>query len=443
MTVERVRPWLAVGIEILALYGAAALLVAICTGGDVPGPSLAAVAAASLLAFGLGRLLQETSLDETAVRVAGLAISGVLLAAVIYAEYGRDAWPWQALNQATDPPAIFGVVLAFSGIWLRNVRRGQEPIERDDVVESAGAAVIILGIAAVARPEAAAPESYGVLALIAAVGGLVTLALYRAIEPGESLLSFGRRWSAGLVGIIALAAVISIAVAAVDADSLGFMEPVARPAGEALLWTLGILLAPIVFAVEGIFAAVAWLFGRITPDHRPQPPQEQQPVERPPQQDDNQPAWIRIVGIILGGGLASVLVVAMLLMFWFSFRRFVKRQQRGARERREGIEPASTLADDLSMLWDAMRRPFSRARGSASRVEIRRLYHEILDRAADEGLERGTAVTPTQFAPSLRTHFGSSAPEEITAAFVASRYGEMDVDADAVEQLRRAWRGIP
>jgi hypothetical protein len=350
-------------------------------------------------------------------------------------------WPSQAVSEATDVRAIFGVSLAFCGIWIRNVRRGQEPIERDDVVESAGAAVIILGIAAVALPEAGAPESYGVLALIAAAGGLVTLALYQAVEPREALLTFGRRWSGGLIGIIALAAVITIAVAAVDADSLGFMEPVARPAGQALLWTLGILLAPIVFAVQGVFAAVGWLFGQIRPDHRPEPPQEQPPVERPPEQDDNQPGWIRVVGIILGGGLASLLVIAMLLLFWFSFRRFTKRQRRDAKERRESVEPASTLADDLAMLWDAMRRPFSRARSSSSKVEIRRLYQEMLDRAADEGLERGTAVTPTQFAPELRTHFGSSAPEEITAAFVASRYGEVEVDAASVEELRRAWRG--
>ncbi|HEY8172785.1 MAG TPA: hypothetical protein VIH21_06840, partial [Dehalococcoidia bacterium] len=71
MTVGQLRAPLAVAIEALWCYAAAALFVAVLGTGDGPAPSLVAVAAAAFGSFGIARLLQRTDVDEQSMRKAG------------------------------------------------------------------------------------------------------------------------------------------------------------------------------------------------------------------------------------------------------------------------------------------------------------------------------------------------------------------------------------
>ncbi|HEX5474912.1 MAG TPA: DUF4129 domain-containing protein, partial [Vicinamibacterales bacterium] len=77
---------------------------------------------------------------------------------------------------------------------------------------------------------------------------------------------------------------------------------------------------------------------------------------------------------------------------------------------------------------------------STSSVAIRRLYADMLARAADDGLDRPPAATPSRFAPALDRRYRSPVPSEITQSFVASRYGGTELDSDAVRHLRATWQ---
>ena len=122
------------------------------------------------------------------------------------------------------------------------------------------------------------------------------------------------------------------------------------------------------------------------------------------------------------------------------FRRFTKRKRRPI-EKREQIEAESLLAEDLGAMLGALARRFRRSpRRTASAIAIRRLYGEVLDRAAADGLERPASATPLQFAPALDAHFASDAPSAISDAFAASRYGAHEPPEALVRSLRERWR---
>ena len=165
------------------------------------------------------------------------------------------------------------------------------------------------------------------------------------------------------------------------------------------------------------------------------------PTKKPDQQHDA-PLWTRIIGWIVAGGLLTLIVLGALLVLWLLFRRFAKRKE-SSLERRERVESESSLAGDLGAAFDALARRFRRSpKQELSRIEVRRLYHEMLARSAASGLERPPAATPSQFAPQLDAHYASDVPSTISRAFIASRYGAHDVDPQIVEDLRRGWRRL-
>jgi hypothetical protein len=151
--------------------------------------------------------------------------------------------------------------------------------------------------------------------------------------------------------------------------------------------------------------------------------------------------WETIIRWIFTGSAITVVVTLTVIALWFAFRKFARRPARDPRDRRESVEASSTLGDDLAALFDSFRGRFRRRRSTGGgHIEIRRLYTEMIDRAADGGLERDASVTPMQFAPPLDAHFASHAPTSITEAFAESRYGEHVVDDERVRELRQEWK---
>ena len=129
-------------------------------------------------------------------------------------------------------------------------------------------------------------------------------------------------------------------------------------------------------------------------------------------------------------------------MLWLLFRRFTRRTERTG-ERRERVEAESSLAGDLGSAFDALARRFRRGpKPARSPVDVRRLYHEMLERSAAIGLARPPAATPLQFAPRLDAHYASDVPSAISRAFVASRYGAHEFDRRVVDDLRMRWNQV-
>jgi hypothetical protein len=221
--------------------------------------------------------------------------------------------------------------------------------------------------------------------------------------------------------------------AAIDPGAFGFVAPIGKP----LLFVLETLAR---YTLGPIIGGIAWLLDAIlpTPHAPPQPPMPSSPLTNRNEQQDT-PGWLQITGYVLAGGLVAVLALALLGALWLLFRRYAKPRER-PHERRTDVEREPAMASGLgSLLGGLLRRP-QRARPSRSSLAVRRLYHEVLERAARDGIERPAAATPLQFAPHLDAHFGSDAPSAISDAFAASRYGQVAFDEDVVRALRERWR---
>jgi hypothetical protein len=444
MTIRTVRLPLALLVDVLWGYAAVAVAVAIFGRGDGPAPSIIGVAAVVVGSFALARGLQETDLDDTQLRTVGVAVTVFALFAIIHSEYALQSPPWDVrwlrtlvLDGGEGRAHVVAASVAMSLLWMRGVARGQRSVDAESVLRGAALGLVPVAIAAGAAPAVHGANAFGAIAIGYLALAFGVLALYQAPDPDRSITGYLARWSAGAAVLLVAAAALAIVAAAIDPGALGVFAPIGRPLaflfGNAAKYILGPPLA-----------LVGWLFSLIPlPHHQAQePPMMQEALTKKPDEQHDTPLWTRIIGWIVAGGLLTLIVIGALLALWLMFRRFAKRKERGV-ERRERVEAESSLADDLGAAFDALARRFRRSPKSAqSRIEVRRLYHEMLARSAASGLERPPAATPSQFAPRLDAHYGSEVPSAISRVFVASRYGDHDVDEQTVESLRRDWHQI-
>lgn len=448
MTVGQLRAPLAVSMELSWSYAALALFVALATGANGRGPSLIAVGVVVAGSFALARLLQSIDIDERDMRLIGVASSVIAVVLVAQLDYGGGRW-WDVswLRQLVADPGssvaddghVVAGVIGLAALWLRGIVRGQAEIEFPSVLGSATAGLFAVALAAIAGPEAGWPESFGVLAIAYAVLALAALALYQTPDGDVPLSSFAGRWATTIGIVLGVTAAVTLTALAVDPDAFGVLAPAQRPLGAAGDAALTYVFGPIFFVVSLPFQGIAWLLDRA---FDPQSIELQRPAgtELPEETQDQgeQPWWFRVL-IYAGIALAGVLLLAIVLVtLWFAFRRFARRP-RDARERRESVEAASTLGDDMAALFGALRGRLRRRTAATRRVPVQRLYFEIVERAADAGVERPPPRTPLQFAPDLDAHFNSDAPSAITEAFGESRYGERDLDDARVRELRERW----
>jgi hypothetical protein len=282
------------------------------------------------------------------------------------------------------------------------------------------------------------PNVFGPLAIAYLLVTMAALALYQTPDPDRPARSYVAQWGAAAVIVLAAAAVLTVVAAAIDPGALGVLAPVGKPLafvfGNAARYILGPPLA-----------AIAWLFGlvplpHVHQDEMPQPLPNNAPPEKQPSQD-SAPAWAQILGRMLAGGGVALLIGIALLGLWLLFRRFAKPKDQ-SNERRERVDPDSSLADDLGGLLGAFTRRFRRGSRADTTVAVRRLYFDMLEHGATAGLDRPPAATPLQFAPRLDAHYASDVPTAITRAFVDSRYGAHEFDADAVDVLRARWEQV-
>jgi hypothetical protein len=267
-----------------------------------------------------------------------------------------------------------------------------------------------------------------------AVAGLTVLAMYQAADPDRKVSEVAARSAGGFAALFGVAMFLTLVAAAIDPGAFGVLSPLGRPlafAGELIgRYVLG---PPI--------AALAWLLGALVPSAgNPPEPDFSTNDTPPPEEDREQALWIRALAYIAVAGSVALALLFALAVLWLILRRFARAGDT-AREGDETAETESMLLDDVGMLLDGFRRRFMRRPGAPpSAIAIRRLYTDMLDRAAADGLERPVTATPAEFAPSLDARYGSDAGTAITEAFVSSRYGGHHLDEASVRQLRDHWR---
>ncbi len=453
MTVGAARTPLALFIELLASFGAVAVFVAIFGQGDGPAPSFVAIAAVVLGSFALARALQMTDLEQEAMRIIGLTVSIIALLVIARIEYAPGEWLWDPgwftglftdTSDTIRPNAhVIAGVVALVPLWLRGVMRGQAAIEFDSVLTSASLGMLAVIIATLATPDTREAVSWGAFALVYAAAALLTLALFQAPEPEASIARFARRWTSAGALFGGGAVAVAMLTAAIDPGAFGYLAPIGEPLRfvGSLLGTY--VLGPIFWLLFQPFRLFGWLLGQIFPPGDPIPPPREELLADPEQREPGeQPLWWKALVWAMGISAFAVILAVTTLLLWFAFRRFARQRGRDARERRESIEPASSLAADLGDLMGAIARRLRRTPRAQNAVQIRRLYFEMLDAAQARGLDRPLAATPLQFAPSLDAYFASTVPSSISRAFAESRYGERAIDTSVVRDLRERWRGL-
>jgi hypothetical protein len=454
VTIGVARTPLALLLDLLAGYAAVAVFVAVFGQGDGPAPSFTAVAAVVLLSYVLARALQVSDVDEHAMRVLGVALSAVALFVIARVEYAPGEWVWDTrwiaatltdTSDAIRPNAhVIAGVVALAPLWLRGVIRGQSSIEFDSVLTGVSLGLLAVIVAALAVPDTREAVSWGAFALVYGAAGLLALALFRAPEPDAPIASFAQRWTALGAMIAGVAVAVAMITAALDPESFGFLAPLGDPLRHAGNLVGTYVLGPIFWLIYQPFRFAGWLLHALFPDAGTVKPEE---PERPALTDPNQeqrreqPWWWQVFWWGVGSTALILISLVALVLLWSSFRRFARRKA-DAHERRESLEPASSLAADLGDLMRGIAQRFRRSPRAQHALEIRRLYFEMLDAADATGLARPAAATPLQFAPSLDAHFASPVPSSITRAFAESRYGELPIPGEAVAQLRQGWDAL-
>jgi hypothetical protein len=451
MTVGAARTPLALLTELMATFAGVALFVAVFGQNDGPAPSFVAVTVVALGSFTLVRALQIIEIDETAMRAAGVGVSVLALFIIARLEYAPDAWLWDlgwlgALFTDTSdivrPNAhVIAGVVALAPVWFRGVWRGVSSIEFDGVLTSASLGLLAVIIAAMASPDTREPVSWGAYALAYAALALVTLALYQAPEPQATLASFAKRWTVPFATIGGVAIGLALVAAAIDPDAFGFLAPIGEPLRVVGNLVGTYVLGPIIWVGMLPFRFLFWILGVFfgDPGQPPRPIEQEGPLREEAKENGDHPLWQRLLVWTLFGGAGAAVTAIALVVLWYAFRRFARDREMDDRERREDIEPASSLRDDLSDLLAALRRRLRPPARPQSAVQIRRLYFDMLDAASARGLVRPEAATPLQFAPALDAHFASEVPSSISRAFAASRYGELPIDPAEVRSLRARW----
>lgn len=75
---------------------------------------------------------------------------------------------------------------------------------------------------------------------------------------------------------------------------------------------------------------------------------------------------------------------------------------------------------------------------------VRRVYAQLLYRAARHGLERQPTVTPAEFQQRLEAWWPESADDfaAVTRAYIRRRYGDVTPDEAEIRRVREHWRNI-
>jgi hypothetical protein len=330
---------------------------------------------------------------------------------------------------------LVGALLVVA-VWARSVYRSSADIEPETLTRTVTipfivvTAVLVLSVYTERAGEVArGGAAYYVAALLALAFGQLSL----------SGASFGDLRAGSTVATLLLAT-LGAAAACVVAFWLvfGLVGPVVGPWLEtAIFYGLAGILWPVAWLLDKVLGFILGGIGgfepiEITPATlrdvaEREPSESSSPVER------GGVYLTRVLMLVVAlGGLA-------LLVAWLTRLRRRARQP-GLDGEAAGIGGA--LQEDLRSLFGSiLRRPQPAAAGPPS-TPARRLYIEVLARAATHGADRHSDETPAEFAPRLSEAFHSPITDEITAAFMQSRYAGREPDPRVVAELERRWRLI-
>jgi hypothetical protein len=304
--------------------------------------------------------------------------------------------------------------------------------------------VIVAAVSLFAGLDEDLPRAVDFVAVPYIAVGLLAIGLAHTARTSDRFeRGWANEWLLVAGGGLLLLAVVALLFIIVDYDmARDGLEAATRGAGYVVAGIFYVVLWPILKIVELGFEATRFLidlWGGTQNEPIEDPQGEIGPVPEEERGESPIPGWVEtVVRVVVAGGLVAV-VLAGTTMLFTRFRRTTR-----AEEVRESTYQEGRLAADLGdMLNSFFGRFLGRTRQAAGQTEpVRRLYFEMLDAAADRGVERRPMETPLELAPRLVRTFGGPVPAEITRVFDDTRYGAIPPSDEEFRRLRDDWERL-
>ncbi len=428
--------------ETFWVYALVALLAA--AGGNAGEPSPFGVAAVVFTSFLISRALQQSDLDLGVLRVWGTIASLLLFYAIVRVDLFDSwrlwdfGWADQLFNHggaATEGRGglVIAAVLLWA-FWLRGILRGQEEVTFDGVVTSFAAGVVIIVIVELLARPAGAPWAVRQIAVPYMAVGLLSISLTNAGQ-GEADYgkSFSSTWLVAVGGSVLLLSIVAVLFVLFDFGTMvhaiiAVGHPIVLLAGKAIYY----IIYPILLVIQGLVDVFVWIAGG-----RHQQPPQAQPTPPPPNADNSGggslPGWLGLLFKLFGlGAMGAVIVLGIALLF----KRYERRRE--PEEVKETTYQEGRLGMDLGGMFGSMlnRLRFSPRSGLDP---ARRLYFDLLNAAAQRGIEREPGETPLELAPRLDQAFAAQTPGRITSLFDDVHFGGLTPSPGQVRTLREEW----
>jgi hypothetical protein len=408
----------------------------------------------------------------------GLMLAAVLIgvaASLVALVYGRRSWHGRvalvagaalaviapAALAASSPGPRSALLLALGVVYWRGIAVVMAEPEAEDIVFrfSMGLGLFLIGcVLATARGMMFEPgvatllTVAGVIFVLAALSGLAAASLRRSLGGG------GVETSVAALGffIVLVSGLALLSYEVVTSHLGGFFATVLSPVWNAVTHGIALgltwLLMPLFALIQRThfrlprpqFAPTPQLFGRKIPTPMPRV----LPHTRISHSTD-----ALLAAVVIG---AAVLLLVFLI--WRTASSIGGRKRKDREGEREPMEwsPAEIWHGLAAWIRGLFRETVDAAVQTVQRVRtriigpsypsdpVRRIYAQILYRAAINGVARPPAVTPLEFERALSMEWPDGAGDfaAVTAAYVLRRYGEESPEPDEIARLRRHWQHL-
>ena len=401
--------------------------------------------AIALIAFFVPRFIQSLDLRPRVATTLMAIVAYVTIYGVIRWHFAGDFAIWDLswlVDFVKDPgatlegqsPLLVGTLLIVS-LWGRSAYRSSTDVELENLPKAVGipfivvTSVLVLSVYTERSGEVArAGAAYYFVAVLALAMGQLSL----------SGASFGDVRAGGTVATLILGTV-GVAVACVFVFWLvfGLIGPIIGPAlGHALFVTLTVILTPVAWLFDAVFSFLLVDLAGLDNVQLPTPGDIQDTAETNP---DDEPNAVQKGGVYATRILMLLVALGLiaLVIAWLTRLR-----RRGGRTGLDGEATgiAGAFQDDVRSLFGSMFRRSKRDSGVSGTTAMRQLYVQVLGDAAAKGVERQPDETPTEIAPRLTGTYHNAVTDEITAAFLQSRYAGREPDPRTVADLEQRWR---
>ena len=405
--------------------------------------------------FGTTWLLAHLDYGERTLRTMAVILGFVAIVAVAVGELNGPVLTEPALVLETIGRGVRWFeglgreVFAFLAgivIWLRGSRWGQRRLRFSEVFASFRWGTVIVSLAALSEGLLDWPLRGTLVAIPFFVVGLWALVLAHLSEVYPKAAD-DRRWHTASMLTIGLIALMGFAFQ--RPNLLGFWN--LSQIGGLLGMLADRLAVVLVYPFAWITQLLTELFRAILGGL----------IRRPmrfgnlnliPENLPEQGTGLNIPPWFVFSVKALLVFAAVAVVAWLLFRslRWLRRGQDDENVDRESVSPESTIGEDLAA-W--LRRWLGRLpRSSASLIAalpealspaaLRALYRNLMLLAASRGLPRPDWATPEEYRQRLRDRLPEREVADITAAFVASRYGEHLPSPEAWRALRQGWEHL-